>query len=100
MSLKNKNYRSMVRVQPAWNALRKLLIPVFPGKGAAKLFPGKRRGDRGCLKLLSITNQINACSRVPLEKLIVPQLVKKFPAFPGNRKLINVSARARYLSVS
>ena len=39
-------------------------------------------------------------SRVHLEKLTVCQLVKKFPAFYGNRKLITAFTSARPLSLS
>jgi len=35
-----------------------------------------------------------------LEKLIVTQLVKKFPAFYGRRMLITVFTRARHWSLS
>jgi hypothetical protein len=37
-----------------------------------------------------------AWSRVLLERLIVTQLVKKFPTFYGNRRFIAVFTRARY----
>jgi len=39
-------------------------------------------------------------SRVLLEKLTGPQLVKKFPAFYGTRRFITVFTRARHLSLS
>jgi len=39
------------------------------------------------------------CSRVLLEKLIGSQLVKKFPAFYGNRRFITALASARHLSL-
>jgi hypothetical protein len=39
-------------------------------------------------------------SRVLLEKLIVTQLVKKFPTFYGNRRFITVFTTARHLSLS
>jgi len=39
-------------------------------------------------------------SRVLLEKLPGSQLVKKFPAFYGNRRVINVFKKVRHLSLS
>ena len=39
-------------------------------------------------------------SRVLLEKLTGPQLVKKFPAFYGNRKFITAITSSRHLTVS
>ena len=39
-------------------------------------------------------------SRVLLEKLIGLQLVKKFPAFYGNRRFITALTSARHLSLS
>ena len=40
------------------------------------------------------------CSRVVLQKLTGSQLVKKFPAFYGTRRLITTFASARHLSLS
>jgi hypothetical protein len=62
----------------------------------------------GCLESLVIiaqrhptqrTKQI-ACSRVLLEKLVVIQLVKKFPTFNGTWRFITVFAKARHWSLS
>jgi hypothetical protein len=39
-------------------------------------------------------------SRVLPEKLICPQLVKKFPAFYGTRRFITAFTSARHLSLS
>ena len=47
-----------------------------------------------------LTYLLTQLSRVLLEKLIGSQLVKKFPAFYGTRKLITVFTSARQLSVS
>jgi len=47
-----------------------------------------------------IKKQINQQSRVLLEKMTVLQLVKKFPAFYGNRKLITAPTTAHHLSLS
>ena len=43
---------------------------------------------------------LTACSRVLLEKLTVPQLVKKFPAFYGTRRFITAFTSAGHLSLS
>jgi hypothetical protein len=39
-------------------------------------------------------------SRFLLEKLAVPQLIKKFPAFYGSIRFITVFTKARHLSLS
>jgi hypothetical protein len=46
-----------------------------------------------------LTYSLTPCSRV-LEKLTVPQLVKKFPAFYGTRRFITAFTSARNPSVS
>jgi hypothetical protein len=43
----------------------------------------------------TIKTKLTPCSRVLLERLRVTQLVKKFPAFYGNRRFITVFTRAR-----
>ena len=43
---------------------------------------------------------MSARSRVLVEKLIVPQLVRKFPAFYGTRRFITAFTRTRCLSLS
>ena len=49
---------------------------------------------------VQLTNQINGAQSL-LEKLLVLQLVKKkFPAFYGTRRLINVFAGARHVCLS
>ena len=45
-------------------------------------------------------NKIRSCSTVHLEKLTVPQPVKKFPAFYGTRRFIIAFTSSRQLSVS
>jgi hypothetical protein len=46
------------------------------------------------------TNLLTPWSRVLPEKLTVPQLLKKFPAFYATRRFITVYTRARHLSLS
>jgi hypothetical protein len=43
--------------------------------------------------------QLTPWNRVLLEKLIVTQLVKKFPAFYGTRRFITVFKRAHHWSL-
>jgi hypothetical protein len=43
-----------------------------------------------------LESEIHACSRVILEKLIVTQLVKKFPDFYGTRRFITVFIEASH----
>jgi len=43
---------------------------------------------------------LTPCSRVLLEKLTVPQLVKKFPTFYGTRRFITTFTTARQWSLS
>jgi hypothetical protein len=50
--------------------------------------------DLECCELLSY------CSKDLLEKLIVAQLVKKFPIFYGSRKFITVFTRAGHWRLS
>jgi hypothetical protein len=45
------------------------------------------------------TPKLTAWSRVILEKLIIAQIIKKFPAFYGTRRIITVFTRARHLSL-
>jgi hypothetical protein len=47
-----------------------------------------------------LTDWLTPCSRALLEKLTVPQLVKKFPAFYGSRRFITAFTRARHLPLS
>jgi hypothetical protein len=47
-----------------------------------------------------LTYLLTVWSRVLLEKLTVPQLVKKFPTFYGTRKFITAFTGARHLSLS
>jgi len=47
-----------------------------------------------------LTYLLTPYSRVLLEKLTVPQLVKKFPAFHGTRRFITALTSARHLSLS
>ena len=47
-----------------------------------------------------LTYLITPCSSVLLEKLTGSQLVKKFPAFYGNRRIITAFTSARHLSLS
>ena len=44
--------------------------------------------------------QLTPVSRVLLEKLIVPQLPKKYPAFYGTRRFFTVFTKNRHLSLS
>jgi hypothetical protein len=56
-----------------------------------------------CLRLSStylFNYLLTPCSRVLLEKLIVLQLVKKFPAFYGTRRFITAFTSTRHLSLS
>jgi hypothetical protein len=50
--------------------------------------------------LYTYFHYITPWSRVLLEKLIGPQLVKKFPAFYGTRRFITAFTRAHHLSLS
>jgi len=52
------------------------------------------------LVLLALTNQPNTRKRVLLEKLIVTQLVHKFPTFYGSPKFIILFTKARQWSLS
>ena len=47
-----------------------------------------------------LTYLLTPCTRVLLEKLTGSQLVKKFPAFYGNRRFINPFTSVRHLSLS
>ena len=47
-----------------------------------------------------VTYLLTPWSRVLLEKLTGLQLVKKFPAFYGNRRFITVFTSARHMSLS
>jgi len=47
-----------------------------------------------------VTNEPTPYSRILFEKLIVTQLVKKFPTFYETRKFIILFTRARHWSVS
>jgi len=59
------------------------------------------RPDRGStLQLTHNTYLLTPCSRVLLENLTGSQLVKKFPAFYGNRRFITAFTSARHLSLS
>jgi hypothetical protein len=62
-------------VEGKWNALRKYLS--------------------GCVNLQYIlSNERTKESKVHCEKLTVPQLVKKFPAFYGTRRLVAMFTRS------
>jgi hypothetical protein len=50
--------------------------------------------------LEAVTNYPTSRRRVLLEKLTVPQLAKKYPAFCGNRKFITAFTTACHLSLS
>jgi hypothetical protein len=43
------------------------------------------------------SNVLTTCSRIVLEKLIVPQVVKKFPAFYGTQTFITQFTIAHHL---
>ena len=45
-------------------------------------------------------NSVNPWSRAILEKITLPELVNKFPAFYASIKFISVFARARHLYLS
>jgi hypothetical protein len=49
---------------------------------------------------LFLTKKITPWSRVLSEKIIDPQLFKKFPAFYGIRRFITVFTRALHISLS
>jgi len=49
---------------------------------------------------LELINQITPYSRVLLENLPEPHLVKKFPEFYGTRRFITAFKRGSYLSLS
>jgi len=51
-------------------------------------------------KFIQVFNQASPCSIVLLDKLIVPQLVKKLPAFYGIPGFITLFMRARHLFLS
>jgi hypothetical protein len=51
-------------------------------------------------KKLNETNQLTPWSKIDLEKLTGPQLVKKPPAFYATRKFIIAFTRAHQLSIS
>jgi len=53
-----------------------------------------------CLLTCLVTYLLTSRSRVILEKLTGVQLVKKFPAFYGNGRLITAVTSARHLSIS
>jgi hypothetical protein len=63
-------------------------------KGTNLLF---NRYQVRCQTLLS---KLTLCSRVLLEKLIVPQLVKNFPAFYKTRRFITLFTSGHHLSLS
>jgi hypothetical protein len=48
----------------------------------------------------TLTHLLTPCSKVLLEKLTGPQLVKKFPPFYGTRRFITLFTSARHLSLS
>jgi hypothetical protein len=52
------------------------------------------------LSKLNLTSLLTPWSRVLLEKLTGPKLVKKFPAFYGTRRFITALTSARHLSLS
>ena len=69
------------------------------------LFQSHRRSTAYHFEWCAVYNCFNTYlptpwSRVLLEKLTGPQLVKKFPAFYGTRKFITAFTSARHLSLS
>jgi hypothetical protein len=50
--------------------------------------------------IMFTTNKLILWSRVLPEKLIGPQLAKKFPAFYGTQRFITALTRAHHLSLS
>jgi hypothetical protein len=50
--------------------------------------------------LAELNNLLTPCGRVLLEKLVVTQPVKKFPAFYGTERFITVIIRATHWSLS
>ena len=67
-----------------------------------QLLHGPQRGNYKFKDLLTylLTYLLTPCSRVLLEKLTGSQLVKKFPAFYGTRRIIIAFTNARHLSLS
>jgi hypothetical protein len=72
-----------------------------------------RPGDRGVdckgtnllfnrfqVRCQTVLSKLTLCSRALFEKLVVPQLVKKFPEFYKSRTFIAVFTRAHHLSLS
>ena len=56
--------------------------------------------NRFRVRCQTMLSKLTLCSGVLLEKLIVPQLVKKFLAFYKTRRFITVFTRAHHLSLS
>jgi len=78
-----------------WN--NSLVCPCDQGvdcKGTNLLF------DRFQVRCQTVLSKLTVCSRVLLETLTVPQLVKKFPAFYKTRRFLAVFIRAHHLSLS
>ena len=49
---------------------------------------------------ITLHDSLSSCSKVLLEKKVIPELVKKFPKFYGTRKFITSLTKARHLSLS
>jgi hypothetical protein len=53
-----------------------------------------------CIKWAFVIYRLTPWSRILLQKLIVPHLVKKFPAFYGTQRFITVFTTACHLALS
>jgi hypothetical protein len=81
--------------QDFWN--NNIVRPGVQGvdcKGTNLLF------NRYQVRCQTLRSKLTLCSRVLLKKLIVPQLIKKFPALYTTRRLITVFTRAHHSSLS
>jgi len=65
------------------------------------IFQSQEHSDTGCIEwhLECRYYELTPLYRVPLEKLIVTQLFRKFRTFHGNRRFITVFTKARHLSL-
>ena len=48
----------------------------------------------------NITDKLTTCSKVIAEKLTVPQLIEKYPAYYGTKRFVTASTKIRRLSLS
>jgi hypothetical protein len=64
-------------------------VPVWKKCSCFLLFKNHKRSNRE-------TNEATPWSKVLLEKLVIPQLVKKFAAFYGTRRFITELTEARH----